>query len=600
MSLKSLVTDPAAAYHAAGVISTGPLLHISGQPGTLAGQAPSDGLSQIHLALLNLHRVIAAAGASPRDIVSLTLYVVNYDAANRLHPKPLQTFLAGHLPAVTVVPVPVLAVPDWRYEIAATVAVPSPAVPASLPAPTDGEVDVLVIGAGLSGLAAAESVIQSGLSCLILEGRDRVGGKTWTQPLPSGTGVVDLGAAWINDTNQTEMISLARRAGVELIEQNTTGNCLLEQADGPTVLFPYGQTPCITPQAQSELDSVREMCEADCQALSCSDPADPALDSRSFDAYLQSRNVSPAARATAAVWTRAMLGHEPTDVSALYFLNYCRSGGGLIQMRSDRRHGAQYLRVREGTQRFSQAIAADLPADTIQFNERVAAIRQRPGTGTGAVVVSRSGRAIHAQTVICAIPTPVIKSIRFDPALPPKKQLLVDSFRYGYYTKVMLVFRSAWWVARGYCGLVQSFRGPASIYRDTSSPRDGKYVLTAFLAGESGRQWAQEKEVRLREQTLLTQLGQIYNEPDLPAREFVEALGHEWCEEELAGGGCPCPALPPGVLTLAGEALRQPVGNVHFVGTETAAEWKGYMEGAVRSGRRGAREVVQGLNRSRL
>ncbi|RAH47902.1 putative flavin-containing amine oxidase [Aspergillus brunneoviolaceus CBS 621.78] len=597
MSTKAIVTDPAA-YHAAGVISNGPLLHISGQPGTLAGKTPSDGVSQIHLALLNLHRVIAAAGASPRDIVSLTLYVVNYDAANRLHPKPLQTFLAGHLPAVTVVPVPALAVPEWKYEIAATVAVPSPTVPRSLPSPTDADVDVLVIGAGLSGLAAAESVLQSGLSCLVLEGRDRVGGKTWTETLPSGTGVVDLGAAWINDTNQTEMIALARRAGVELIEQNTTGNCLLEQDKGPTVLFPYGQTPCITPQIQSELDNVREMCEADCQALSCESPTDPALDSLSFYAYLQSRNVSPAALATASVWTRAMLGQEPTDISALYFLNYCRSGGGLIQMRSDRRHGAQYLRVREGTQSFAQTMAGDLPTNTILFGERVDAILPSPRPGV--VVLSRTGRAIRAKKVICSTPTPVLKTIQFHPPLPAKKQLLVDSFRYGYYTKVMLVFRSAWWVERGYCGLVQSFKGPASIYRDTGSPRDGKFVLTAFLAGESGRQWAREKDPRKREQALLRQLGRIYDEPEVPATEFVEALGHEWSEEELSGWGCPCPALPPGVLTLAGEALREPVGNVHFVGTETAAEWKGYMEGAVRSGRRGAREVVQGLNRSRL
>ena len=68
-------------------------------------------------------------------------------------------------------------------------------------------------------------------------------------------------------------------------------------------------------------------------------------------------------------------------------------------------------------------------------------------------------------------------------------------------------------------------------------------------------------------------------------------VGHEWYNEQYSGFGCPCPSLTPGVLTAAGDTLREPFQDVHFVGTETAAEWKGYMEGAVRSGERGAVEV---------
>lgn len=82
----------------------------------------------------------------------------------------------------------------------------------------------------------------------MLEARDHVGGRTWTQKLADGNGVVDLGAAWINDSNQSRIIALAlaRRAGAELIEQNTTVNCLLQREDGQTVVFPYGQTPKVS------------------------------------------------------------------------------------------------------------------------------------------------------------------------------------------------------------------------------------------------------------------------------------------------------------------------------------------------------------------
>ncbi|PYH94383.1 FAD/NAD(P)-binding domain-containing protein [Aspergillus ellipticus CBS 707.79] len=546
-SIQPILTT--SAYYAPGVISTGTHLHVSGQPGTIDGVAPSDYNSQIHLALVNLHRVIAAAGATPRDVVKLTLYIVNYDPNHRLHTRPLQTWLAGHRPAITLVPVPGLAVADWLFEIEATVVVPDDSsVPVPAPAPVE-ETDVLVIGAGLSGLMAAETVLQAGHRCIVLEGRDRVGGKTWTSPLPSGDGVVDLGAAWINDTTQYMMAELARRAGADLIEQNTVGNCVLQRENGATTIFPYGTTPQsiptiqITAEMQAEMEAIRDIAEVDCQALDCARPRDASLDSMSFLAYLHSRNATPAAVANASVWTRAMLGQEPQDVSALY-------------MRSDRKHGAQYLRVRQGTQIFAKTLAAALPQGTIRLGQRVTAITQKE---RGVALVEANGRVIRARQVICSVPTPVLKSIAFDPPLPPKKQLLADSFRYGYYTKMMRAFRSAWWVDRGFCGLAQSFQGPASIYRDTSVPADGKHVLTAFLAGD--------------------------------------AAGRHVRRPRLSGWGCPCPALPPGVLSAAGEALRAPFRDVHFVGTETAEEWKGYMEGAVRSGRRGALEAVKWMGR---
>ncbi|KKY15979.1 putative flavin-containing amine [Diplodia seriata] len=611
MSPKVQAIDPAGtpkAYHAQGTVSaTGNnTIQISGQYGaTTGGHVPASYESQIHLALLNLRRVLTAAGARVTDITKLTLYIVDYDPQRRLHARHVQQFLGAHRPAITLVPVSQLANPAWLFEIEAVASVAPPEVRAPLiSTKVDDDdaagnwLDVVVVGAGLSGLAAARDVMRGGLRrCVVLEARDRVGGKTWSKPLESGAGTVDLGAAWINDTNQSRMIALARQYGAELIEQNTTGNCAFQGFDGECSSFAYGELPGFDPATQAHIAHIRDTVERDCQALSILDPRSADLDSLTFAAYLARLGAAEGspAFATAAVWTRAMLGHEPADVSALHFLNYCRSGGGLLQMRSDRAGGGQHLRCRQGMQLFATAMAAGLAAGTVVLGAPVAGVRQVPGKGVE--VETAKGEVYRARKVVVSVPSPVLQTIAFDPPLPAEKTLLADSARYGYYTKVMLVFSKPFWVERGFCGLAQSFRGPASVVRDTSVPADGKWILTCFLAGDAGREWAALEGER-RVDALLEQVGELYGDADAPRKLFVEAAGHEWSKEQWSGWGCPCIAYPPGVLDAVGHALREPVGDVHFVGTETAGEWKGYMEGAVRSGERGAAEVLSQLTRA--
>lgn len=335
------------------------------------------------------------------------------------------------------------------------------------------------------------------------------------------------------------------------------------------------------------------MCEADCQKLDTFNPDDKALDSMSFEAYLQSRGASETSMSTATVWTRAMLGQEPKDLSALYFLNYCRSGGGLLQMRSDRKGGGQHLRVRQGMQLFSKGLASDLPDGVIRLSSPVTAINNN--TGNGAVEVHTKGHTIRARKVITTVPTPVLKNVSFSPDLPSSKRTWIESTTYGYYTKAMMVFRTPFWVDKGFCGLTQSFIGPAGVIRDTSSPVDNKHILTCFLGGKPGFAWATLSDID-REQSLLEQIGQLFKAEDIAEKEFVQMVTYEWIKDEYSGWGCPCTGLPPGVLSsLGGGSLREPWADLHFAGTETAGEWKGYMEGAVRSGERAAAEIIKDL-----
>lgn len=198
------------------------------------GVVPKSLDEQIALAFENLHRCLEAAGANVTDIIKLTYYIVNYDHKNRRHTPHLIKFLNGHRPATTLVTVPALAIPEYLFEIEATAAVPQ--------APTQS-VDVVVVGAGLSGLQTAYDLQKAGISCVVLEARDRVGGKTLSVEPIGHQKIVDVGAAWINDTNQAKVHTLAKKLGLETVMQNTVGDVVQEDLSGVLSTFAYGTVP---------------------------------------------------------------------------------------------------------------------------------------------------------------------------------------------------------------------------------------------------------------------------------------------------------------------------------------------------------------------
>lgn len=241
-SKPALTLDPSGLFNSRPTFShvstsSGPsrIITTAGQVGADEnGVVPSTVDAQIELAFVNLRRALEAAGASVKNVLKLTYYIVNYDPNNRRHFKPLVKFLDGHRPATTLITVPALAKPEFLFEVEAIAAVREEPLK---------DCDVVVIGAGLSGLQAAIDVQAAGLSCVVLEARDRVGGKTWsTDAIGRGVGV-DYGAAWINDTNQSRIWSLTKRLGLKTVVQNVQGKVIQEDFDGSTSVYPYGGVP---------------------------------------------------------------------------------------------------------------------------------------------------------------------------------------------------------------------------------------------------------------------------------------------------------------------------------------------------------------------
>ncbi len=237
-----------------------------------------------------------------------------------------------------------------------------------------------------------------------------------------------------------------------------------------------------------------------------------------------------------------------------------------------------------GTQSISEGLAESLPPGSVKLNTAVKSVVQEEG---GVEVHSTDGYIFRGRKVILAFSTPLYQKVTFLPPLPTGKALLAASTRLGYYTKVLATYSKPWWRENGLSGASQSFLGPAAATRDTSEDSQSRFRLTSFIAGGPGERWSQLSPTERRE-TALAQFSFLFGSND--AYHPIEYIEYQWSSEEWSLG-CPCPYTPPGVLTKVGNCLTEPLGHVHFVGTETAVEWKGYMEGALASGTRGADEV---------
>lgn len=237
---------------------------------------------------------------------------------------------------------------------------------ASIPVEAMREVDVVVVGAGLSGLKAAWDIqrgMPRGGRVVVLEARERVGGKTWSKSIgKTGRGgegkgkKVDVGAAWFNDTNQSAIWSLVQHFKLETqcVVQNTEGDMSIENGGRGYETAPYGGV-LEDKQWQENVLGMRMFLEGLCQKIDIRRPVESAvattgldLDSMTLEELARKENGSQQAMDMLRISTRALLGVEPSDMSALYFLDYCKSAGGLLAMRGDGKGGGQYLRLVPG------------------------------------------------------------------------------------------------------------------------------------------------------------------------------------------------------------------------------------------------------------
>ena len=426
-------------------------------------------------------------------------------------------------------------------------------------------VDVVIIGAGLAGLTAAGELRKVGRSVCVVEARERVGGRTLDYAIGGGH-VVEGGGQWIG-TTQTEILSLAGQLGVESFPSYTQGK---------TVLY-FNGTRLSVDNLEDNLAARAAKGRLDQMAITVplSEPWTAAQavewDSLSVADWLASNVSDMEARQSIELEIQGLLGAHTQEISLLYFLFYVHSAGGLQALNS----GAQELRFKGGPQALSKKMAQFL-ADDLVLDSPVGQIIQ---TDTAVKVISRKACITAKRAVVAMMPADV-QRIRFTPALPQQRRALDTQWQGIPGFKVNVIYPKPFWRNRGLSGFAQSDRGPVQTTFDNSPPDASRGVLMGFVQTQISNPVA-------RRQSILNALAHLFGRQALAPQAYIEM---DWSRERWTSG---CVSiLGPNVLTQHGAALRQPYRRVHWAGTETADIWNGYMEGAVRSGKRVAMELI--------
>jgi monoamine oxidase len=442
-------------------------------------------------------------------------------------------------------------------------------------------VDVVVVGAGLAGLAAARDLLAADLSVLVLEARDRVGGRVLNHTLESGA-VVEVGGQWVGPT-QDRVLALAEEFEVGLYPTYVEGEHFL--AVGGAVKRYAGDDFALPEDALADIGETQQRLEEMVSSVPLDEPWRAAnavaWDTQTVDTWLVANSKTEVGLGYWRTLVPALFSAEAAEMSLLHFLFYCRSGGTIDRLVATS-GGAQESRLEGGSQQLALRLA-DRLGNVVQLGAPVTAIRQ----DHEGVEVTHDGGIVKAGRAIVALPPTLAGRIRYSPALPPLRDHLTQQVPMGYVTKVQIAYPEPFWRAEGLSGSAFSLDDEVSVIFDNSPPDLSCGVLLGFLEGGNGRR-AGKLRPEERKDLILSVFAKFFGPRAADPDEYVE---RDWAAEEWSRG-CYGGRFGTGVWTGYGEALRQPVGRIHWAGTETAEVWNGYMDGAVRSGERAAREVL--------
>jgi monoamine oxidase len=445
--------------------------------------------------------------------------------------------------------------------------------------------NVVVVGAGLAGLAAARRLVARGHEVTVVEARERVGGRTEGLVLADGT-PLELGGAWLGE-GHARMYGLVGELGLSTFRTwNDEGQLLLDLQGKRSRMKPgKGAVPRLSPFALADLAQgllrfARLAARTDLERP-WRTPGAEVLDGQTWESWIRRNLRTKVGRAYFHVACEAVWAAEASDVSLLHALFYTHSNADLDTLLAVDR-GAQQDRVVGGSVLVAGAMAAAL-------GERVVLgrpVRRIEHDACGVRVMARDGSEYRGDAAIVTLPPTLAGRLEYDPPLPSWRDQLTQRMPAGSVIKAFAIYPGPFWREDGLNGQAASDVGPVKVTFDTSPPSGTPGVLMGFLEGKQARIWARRSHAERREAVLgcfVRYFGRAATRPE----QYVE---RDWMAEEFTRG-CYGAHFAPGVWTSYGEAWRAPIGRLHWAGAECAPQWNGYMEGAVRSGEATAEAV---------
>jgi len=486
--------------------------------------------------------------------------------------------------------------------------------------------DVVVVGAGFAGLTAARALADAGVSVVVLEARDRVGGRTLNQDL-GGNGfpghVVEMGGQFVGPlpsqpatasfpnqavyNPQDRVYNLAKSLGIGTFSAYNKGDYI--NYTRQTGVVRYSSSTRIPPDPSThnagyalfQLNQMARQVPKDAPWTA----SNAALwDGMTVETWMRENLVPPNQPPDAAtnhlvtLAVEAVLSVEPREISMLQLLFYIASAGNLDNL-IDTANGAQDSRFVGGSQEIPIRLGDSL-GDSLVLN---APVRRMAQSG-GQVTAQGDGFSVTARRAVVALPPPLAGRIDYEPSLASLGGYLRDQLTQRWFMgsilKVNVLYPTPFWRDSGLAGQVTSDSGAVRATFDntpypdpqTSTVKPG--AILGFIEADEARHW-QTRSRQERYQRVISDLATYFGAKALqPLGGMGGYYEQLWNLEPFSAGG---PVAHPAVGSLSayGTALRTGVGLVHWAGTETAVRWNGYMDGAVESGQRAAKEVLAAL-----
>jgi monoamine oxidase len=446
------------------------------------------------------------------------------------------------------------------------------------------DADVAVVGAGLAGIAAARAVERGGASAVLVEARDRVGGRLESVAIDDGKWV-DVGGQWIGPT-QHRVEALARSLGHQTFSTYATGENLVEF--GGKLIRYTGTIPRLGPHVLADIGQamlrLNRMASKVPRDSPWTAPRAKQWDSQTTWSWMRHNMATSSGRTMLELAVKAVWAAMPADVSLLHLLFYI-SSAGTLELLLDTEGGAQQDRFVEGAQNLAVKAVAEIDGEVVLGSP----VRRIEYSEDG--VTLRADRiTARAKRAIVALPPTLAGRIVYDPPLPGYRDQLTQRLPMGACIKCMAVYEEPFWRAAGLSGSAVSDPGPLSIIFDNSPPDGSPGIIVGFLEGHWARELGRAGEQE-RRTAVLENLTRLFGQRAASPERYLE---RDWTNEEWSRG-CYAGYAPPGVLTAYGPAIRAPIGPIHWAGTETATVWNGYMDGAIQSGERAATEALAAL-----